>query len=60
MENGTLPLLYARKGNTSRDLISGTCGSIEVSEIREIMKTTGLSVFTTSCNHYLTTFTCSI
>lgn len=24
------------------------------------MKTTGLSVFTTSCNYYLTTFTCSI
>lgn len=33
MENGTLPLPNARKGNTSRDLISGTCGgSIDVSK----------------------------
>lgn len=32
MENGTLPLPNARKGNTSRDLISGTCGSVKVSQ----------------------------
>lgn len=32
VENGTLPLLYAGKGNSSRDLISGTCGTIEVSQ----------------------------
>lgn len=33
MEHGTLPLLYARKGNTSRDLSQvPACGSIEVSK----------------------------